>query len=99
MPERWLSAAKENTKSPFFNDDLDAVQSFGIGSWSCIGKTLGYAELRIILAKLIWHFNVSTAPGGRDVEWLAQKRYTMVEKDPFDVRLRYVGGKQPSSNP
>lgn len=79
--------------SPFYNDDLNAVQSFRTGSWSCIGKTLGYAELHIILAKLLWHFDITAAPGGRDVEWLMQKSYAMMEKLPFDVQLRYAGGK------
>lgn len=92
-PERWLPNAKADATSPFYNDDLDAVQSFGAGSWSCIGKILGYAELHIILTKLSWHFDMRAAPGGRDVHWLMQKSYAMMEKQPFDVQLRYAGGK------
>ena len=66
------------------------MQSFGIGSWSCIGKILGYAELHTVVAKLLWHFDVEMAPGGRDVDWVTQKSYAMMETQPFDVRLEYV---------
>ena len=45
------------------------------------------------MAKLLWHFNITAAPGGRDVEWLTQKSYAVMEKQPFDVELRYAGGK------
>ena len=92
-PERWLPNVQADASSPFHNDDLNAVQSFGDGSWSCIGKSLGYAELHVILAKLSWHFEMTMAPEGRDVEWLKQKSYAMMEKKPFDVQLRYAGGK------
>lgn len=90
FPERWLSNAKNDAASPFKNDHLDGVQSFSTGSWSCIGKPLALAELRIVLANLVWYFDIMGAPGGRDVEWLAQKSYAMVEKQPLDVQLVLV---------
>jgi hypothetical protein len=45
------------------------------------------AELRTLIAQLLWHFDLAAAPGGRDVEWLSQKCYAMVEKQRFDVEL------------
>ena len=58
--------------------------------WSCIGKYLAYMELRLILAKMVWHFDITVAEGGRDVDWVKQKCYAMVEKEPFDVCIRDI---------
>ena len=86
-PERWLASAEEDKKSPFYTDDRAASQSFSVGTESCIGKQLAYAELHVILAKILWHFDVTVAPGGRNPEWLEQKTYAMVNLQPFDVQL------------
>ena len=67
------------------------MQAFSTGSWSCIGKELGLAELRSIIANLVWHFDIGKPAEGRDVEWLSQKSYAMMEKQPLDVTLTYVG--------
>lgn len=87
MPERWLTTSKSSSASPFYNDDLAAVQAFSTGTWSCIGKQFAYAELRVVLAKMVWNFDISVAIGGRDVDWTKQKCWFVMEKQPFDVRL------------
>ena len=84
-PERWLHDTKTDSISLFYHDNRDAVQSFGVGSWSCIGQSLGYAELYTVLAKLFWNFDVSKPSSGRDIEWVTQKSYAMMEKQAFDV--------------
>ncbi len=94
-PERWLHESKTDTTSPFYHDNRDAVQSFGIGSWSCIGQSLGYAELYTVLAKLFWHFDLSKCSSGRDVEWVMQKSYAMMEKQPLDVWIDDVNQGKP----
>ena len=86
-----MSTARADPLSAFHKDNLDAVYSFGIGAWSCIGQTLAYAELHIFIAKLFWNFDVSIPLGGRDVDWIMQKSYAMMEKDPFDIQIDYVG--------
>lgn len=90
-PERWLSSAQTDPSSSFHKDHRDAVHSFGIGSWSCIGQTLAYAELQMFVAKFFWNFDVSKPVNGRGVDWVSQKSYAMVEKEPFDVEIAYVG--------
>ena len=87
LPERWLSTSKTDSTSPFFKDDLAAVQAFSVGIWSCIGKQLAYGELRVVLARMVWNFDLSVAVGGRDVDWTKQKCWFLVEKEPFDVTL------------
>ena len=79
-----------NPSSPFYGDGLASVQAFSVGSWSCIGKNLAYAELRTIIAKLVWNFDMSVAQGGRDVDWTKQKTYVLMEKQPFDVCFRDI---------
>jgi len=88
LPERWLKTSKSDPSSPFYRDDLSAVQSFSVGMWSCIGKQLAYGELRVIIAKMCWNFDMSVAVDGRDVEWEDQKSWFLVEKQAFDVRLK-----------
>ncbi|KAF2183917.1 cytochrome P450 [Zopfia rhizophila CBS 207.26] len=87
LPERWLESSIRDLESPFYHDQRDGVQSFSTGSWSCIGKNLGMAELRLILARMVWSFDMSLAPGGKTVDWGTQKQYVLVEKEGFDVKL------------
>ena len=41
----------------FRDDDLEANQPFGLGPWTCIGRNIAWMELRLIVAKLLWHFD------------------------------------------
>ncbi|KAI1840690.1 hypothetical protein JX266_013097 [Neoarthrinium moseri] len=49
-PERWIGAGIEG-------DNKAAHVPFSEGPRSCIGKSLAYVEMRLILAKLVWHFD------------------------------------------
>ncbi|KAI0474773.1 cytochrome P450, partial [Xylaria cf. heliscus] len=50
MPERWLA---EKTR-----DVLDATQPFSLGSRGCMGKSLGLLELRLVMSKVIWKYDL-----------------------------------------
>ncbi|KAH8897600.1 cytochrome P450, partial [Thozetella sp. PMI_491] len=82
-PERFLGDPR------YQNDKLDAMQPFSIGPRNCIGKNLAYAEMRLILAKIVFNFNLHLAD---DVgEWVAeQKIYTLWDKPPLGVHLTPV---------
>ncbi|UZP45190.1 hypothetical protein NXS19_013002 [Fusarium pseudograminearum] len=58
VPERWL----ENNDPRFANDAKQAVNPFSLGPRDCIGKNLAYAEMRMILARVLWNFDVSLHP-------------------------------------
>ena len=58
-----------------------------MGMWSCIGKYLAYQELRMVLAKLVLHFDMAMAEGEKNVEWTKQKCFALVEKEPFYTKL------------
>lgn len=89
LPERWLLSSTQDKDSPFYNDNRGAVQVFGVGPRSCIGKPLAWAELRLILSKLVWSFDVEevNTPNGK-LKWEDQRVFTVVERKPFEVRLR-----------
>ncbi|KAF2875655.1 cytochrome P450 [Massariosphaeria phaeospora] len=91
-PERWLSSAP-----PAFSEDKkNAVQAFGVGPRSCIGRPLAWAELRLILGRLVWRFDLQEADteAGR-LDWQSQRVFSVVERKPFEVRLKLRQGLAP----
>lgn len=63
------------------------VQEFwgGGGATECIGQGIAWAEIRLILASLVWAFEIEAV---RAVDWAQQKTYIILQKKPFEVRLR-----------
>ncbi|GAB1191743.1 hypothetical protein APSETT444_000925 [Aspergillus pseudonomiae] len=61
-PERWFAESGK---------DLDHwVLAFSKGRTDCIGKTLAYAEMYLVLANLFTSFDMTLAPGSREgMEW------------------------------
>ncbi|KAH7400489.1 cytochrome P450 [Cadophora sp. MPI-SDFR-AT-0126] len=56
IPERWIDRA--------YDSDLKkAAQPFSLGPRGCIGKHLSYLEMRIILARLLWNFDIVSVDG------------------------------------
>lgn len=43
----------------FAADHLSASNPFSMGPRSCIGRNLAWAEMRIILARLLWVFDIA----------------------------------------
>ncbi|EJT70818.1 cytochrome P450 monooxygenase [Gaeumannomyces tritici R3-111a-1] len=60
-PERWLDG--EGADPAFKEDRRAASRPFGTGPRGCMGKNLAYLELRLILARLLWHFDLTPAEG------------------------------------
>ncbi|KAM6536120.1 hypothetical protein FALCPG4_005638 [Fusarium falciforme] len=57
IPERWLSKT----------DHLEASQPFLIGPRACIGRNLAYTEMRLLLAKLTFSFEMKVV--NEDLDW------------------------------
>ncbi|KAL2756079.1 hypothetical protein ACRALDRAFT_1063952 [Sodiomyces alcalophilus JCM 7366] len=91
IPERWLDPA-------FSSDKKDASQPFSLGPRGCIGKHLSYLELRLILANLLWHFDMEKLPPGPGEEdmWDVSgdlhrvKAFNTWNKPPLMVKLTPV---------
>ncbi|KAI3321925.1 putative cytochrome P450 monooxygenase [Xylariaceae sp. AK1471] len=82
-PERWMGDPK------YKNDQLDAMQAFSVGPRNCIGRNLAYAEMRLILAKIIYNFDMGLADDCRN--WLRdQKAYSVWDKPALNIHLKPV---------
>ncbi|KAK7927301.1 cytochrome p450 [Apiospora marii] len=83
-PERFLG------NDPRYQGDLlDAMQPFSTGPRNCIGKNLAYAEMRLILAKIIFNFDIHLADNSED--WInRQSVYFLWEKPALHVHLTPV---------
>ncbi|KAF2656827.1 cytochrome P450 [Lophiostoma macrostomum CBS 122681] len=85
VPERWLP----NPPVEFANDDRNAHAPFSLGPRNCIGRNLAYAEMRLILAKICWNFDVELDEE-RSGDWFDQKIFGLWEKKPLWVKLKSV---------
>jgi cytochrome P450 len=79
-PERWLD-------DPLFkNDQKQASQPFAVGPRNCIGMNLAYVELRLIMARVLWNFELTLDESCSNwVDDLVE--YFGWEKTPLLVRL------------
>ncbi|KAK4176312.1 putative isotrichodermin C-15 hydroxylase [Triangularia setosa] len=82
VPERWLGDPK------YANDVRGVLQPFSVGLRNCIGENLAYAEMRLILARLLWNFDLELMPESED--WNDQKIYVLWEKGAINVKLSPV---------
>ncbi|KAJ5646711.1 hypothetical protein N7490_003083 [Penicillium lividum] len=81
IPERWLGDPR------FANDDFKIITPFSIGPRNCVGMNFAYAEMRTIVAKLVWNFDLTLAP--KSYEWLSTaKKYQSWHRDPLWVHLK-----------
>ncbi|KAI9641384.1 hypothetical protein NHQ30_010186 [Ciborinia camelliae] len=90
IPERWLPS------STLHPHNLQIFNPFSLGPRDCVGKAFGLAEVRLALAKLMFHFdfeggNVGHGHGHEhgdgDYNWNDQKAFFVWEKNPLFVRL------------
>ncbi|KAH8682497.1 cytochrome P450 [Xylariales sp. PMI_506] len=80
IPERFLGDEE------FKDDHFDAFQPFSAGPRNCIGKNLAYAEMRLILATVLWNFEFELDEKTGD--WLNQKTFILWEKKPLLVHVK-----------
>jgi cytochrome P450 len=89
-PERWLVEASTTPT------DIAIAQSafcpFSLGRASCIGKTIAYQEMSIILARAIWLYDMRLQPGpGSSVgEGRPDLGYGRMLKDEFQVHDNFT---------
>ncbi|PPJ49669.1 hypothetical protein CBER1_02189 [Cercospora berteroae] len=82
-PERWLEIPPG---SQLERQDKASVQPFSYGPRSCVGINLAYAEMRLILAKLLFTFDLESSPQAEG--WTSrQKSYLTWEQIPLIIKL------------
>jgi len=70
----------------FANDNRAAVQPFSVGPRNCIGRNLAYTEMRILLARLLFNFDIEATP---QIEgWMDQRIWFLWDKKPLLIKLR-----------
>ncbi|KAF2108459.1 cytochrome P450 monooxygenase-like protein [Lophiotrema nucula] len=79
-PERFLGDPK------YEDDNRSIIQPFSVGPRNCIGQMLAQAEIRTILARLIWHFDMDLEAESRN--WDKQKVFILWDKPSLMVRIR-----------
>ncbi|KAK3395454.1 cytochrome P450 [Sordaria brevicollis] len=80
-PDRFLDD-KETAKEK--GNMLDALQAFSLGPRNCIGRNLAYVEMRWILARILFDFDLRGSP--TTAKWIdRQKAYVVWERVPLDV--------------
>lgn len=83
IPERWLGDVS------YAEDGRVASQPFNIGPRGCIRRNPAYVEMRIILARVLFEFDLELTESSKSgLEDL--KKLTLWQKDPLMVRLRPV---------
>ncbi|KAL1620285.1 hypothetical protein SLS56_009719 [Neofusicoccum ribis] len=82
VPERWLP------DTGYDSDRKDVLQPFSFGPRNCLGKNLAYHEMRIIMAKVLWHFDLELCP--QSDNWADQKTYSLWEKPGLWVKAKPV---------
>ena len=70
LPERWLPESRD--AAPFDQDNRACMQPFSYGPRNCLGKNLARAEMRLVMAKLLWRFNLELVEGCRN--WQKEQR-------------------------
>ncbi|KAI1264692.1 cytochrome P450 [Xylariaceae sp. FL1019] len=79
VPERFLPAAHRLFENKYASDNRAVFKPFSYGSRDCIGKNLAFAEMRAVVAKLLFRFDFQLAPGQED--WIKrQKTFVMWHK-------------------
>lgn len=87
-PERWLSEAETNPDSPYFHDCRKSVRAFGWGQHNCVGEPLAWAWMRLIIAKMLWTFDLQNSDTSNSkIDWDRQKVFGIIMKHRLDVFL------------
>ncbi|PSN70531.1 cytochrome P450 [Corynespora cassiicola Philippines] len=85
-PERWLPDVYSDPTSPFHNDRREAHKPFSFGPRDCIGRNLAFHEMRLILATVLWKFDMKLGSGMET--WHDQKIYALWTKPPLMIEIR-----------
>ena len=85
-PERWLPESTTNEKSEFFNDNRAVLQPFSVGPRNCIGRNLAYNEMRLILARVLWNFDLELCE--ESSKWNEVLSFILWEKQPLWCTLK-----------
>ncbi|KAK0640198.1 NAD-dependent protein deacetylase hst2-1 [Lasiodiplodia hormozganensis] len=85
VPERWLP------NTGYDSDRKEVLQPFSFGPRNCLGKNLAYHEMRIIMAKVLWHFDLELC--SESANWADQEAYSLWQKPELWCRAKPIRRK------
>ncbi|KAF1913764.1 cytochrome P450 [Ampelomyces quisqualis] len=85
VPERWTGDER------YARDERAAFQPFSVGPRDCLGKNMAYHEMRLLLSKVIFHFDFELGPES-DGDWFDQESYTLWQKKPLLIKVKTATG-------
>ncbi|KAI8624412.1 isotrichodermin C-15 hydroxylase [Xylariaceae sp. FL1651] len=88
LPERWARDAP----AEFRDDDRDSFRPFSYGPRDCIGKNLAWAEMRMIMAHLVWSIDFLGVEDDSKGWIEGLKIFSLWEKVPLNVKIAPRGG-------
>ncbi|KAL7952237.1 cytochrome P450 [Trichoderma compactum] len=81
VPERWLGDTE------FENDQRQGFTPFSVGPRNCIAIHFAYAEMRLILARLVWSYDITLDKDS--MNWADDNKvYGLWEKGALNVYLK-----------
>lgn len=84
IPERML----QDHDAKFDQDHKAVVQPFSAGPRNCIGKNLAMSEMKLVLARIIFNFDLELV--NEKQNWLDQKVFTLWRKHPLMMRIKDI---------
>jgi cytochrome P450 len=82
-PERWL----DDAPLEFAKDNKPVFQPWSMGTRNCLGRNLARAEILLIMAKVLWYFDLKLEENRTGDDWFNQKIWGVWFKNPLWVSL------------
>ncbi|KAI9870613.1 MAG: hypothetical protein M1830_004045, partial [Pleopsidium flavum] len=71
----------------FDSDHRSASNPFSVGPAGCLGKSLAWAEMRLLISRLLWAFDIAEEEG-KSLDWDSLKSMMIVQKEPMELRIK-----------
>ena len=94
QPERFLNTNNKEDTATTANNTTSVFQPFGMGRHHCLGFKVAWAELRLVLARILYAFDVDAATAEPPGDFALQKTFLVWEKEPLLVKLRARSGAE-----
>ncbi|KAK4184059.1 cytochrome P450 monooxygenase [Podospora australis] len=67
-PQRWLPMDHPLHESKYDRDDLHGLPSFSLGPRACMGREIAWLQGNLLMAKILWTFDVAKANRNEHVD-------------------------------